>query len=74
MEDGVSYYSILNVPREASSSEIKRAYKNLAQTFHPDKHNTAALRENAASEFSLINEAYEVSNPRHDSKTTKTAF
>ena len=58
--DRVSYYAILNVPPGATDAEIKRAYRSLAQTFHPDKHPTAALRKDAADGFALINEAYEV--------------
>jgi hypothetical protein len=32
-----SYYAILNVPRDATPEEIKRAYRRLAAVFHPDK-------------------------------------
>jgi curved DNA-binding protein CbpA len=50
------YYQILRVPRSASASEIKKAYRALAVKFHPDKNpagNTVVL-------FQEINEAYEV--------------
>lgn len=50
-------YAVLNVRREATEGEIKRAYKNLAQTFHPDKHGTTQ-----GDGFAQISEAYEV-NP-----------
>ena len=60
MDDAVSYYAILNVPREATEGEIRRAYRSLAQTFHPDKHATAALRDKATDGFAQISEAYEV--------------
>lgn len=33
------------VPRTASDEDIKRAYRHLAQTYHPDKHRTAGMRE-----------------------------
>eukprot|EP00210_Caulerpa_lentillifera_P005006 g4780.t1 len=58
--DSSSYYAVLNVPREATEAEIRRAYKTLAQTFHPDKHSSESLREKAAHGFAQINEAYEV--------------
>jgi len=35
-----------SVARDASDEEIKRKYRALAQTLHPDKqHGSAALRE-----------------------------
>jgi len=33
------------VGREASDDDIKKAYRLQAQTLHPDKHSSAALRE-----------------------------
>ena len=63
-DDADSYYAILNVPREATEGEIRRAYRNLAQTFHPDKHTTAVLRDKATDGFAQISEAYEVWHKR----------
>ncbi len=56
-----SYYEILGVPRNASDAEIKRAFRKLAQQWHPD-----VSQEDAASErFKEINEAYQVlSDPK----------
>lgn len=59
-ESDPSYYAILNVSREASADEIKRAYKSLAQVFHPDKHLDDDLRDKAQEAFSKLQEAYEV--------------
>jgi hypothetical protein len=50
------YYSILGVHRNASEAEIKRAYRRLAVTWHPDKNKTAGAQE----VFVKINEAYDV--------------
>ena len=50
------YYKILDVSRNATGNEIKRAYRKLARKHHPD------LNKAAGSEgtFKEINEAYEV--------------
>jgi hypothetical protein len=50
------YYEILNVGRDASAHEIKRAYRLLAIRYHPDKNSDPA----AEQLFKEINEAYEV--------------
>ena len=55
-----SYYAVLNVAPEASEEEIKRAYRSLASTYHPDKTQDPALREDAARIFTKVQEAYEV--------------
>ena len=51
------YYKILGVERNASQPEIKRAYRQLALQYHPDKNPDD---ESAESRFKEINEAYEV--------------
>lgn len=33
-----SHYDTLRVQRGASAEHVRRAYRRLAQTFHPDKH------------------------------------
>jgi molecular chaperone DnaJ len=51
-----SYYEILGIERNASDAEIKRAFRKLAQQWHPDVSPEAA----AAERFKEINEAYQV--------------
>ena len=52
------YYQILNVSRDASAEDIKRAFRRLALQHHPD-HNPENIKE-AEAKFKEINEAYEV--------------
>lgn len=57
MQNFRNYYDILDVPRDASSEEIKKAYRRLARKYHPDLN----PGDNAAEErFKDIGEAYEV--------------
>ncbi len=51
------YYKILGVDRSASSKEIKKAYRKLAQKYHPDRNQGDKRAEN---HFKSVNEAYEV--------------
>jgi curved DNA-binding protein len=51
------YYKILGVKKNASSTEIKKAYRKLAMKYHPDK---AKGDKSAEEKFKGINEANEV--------------
>lgn len=49
------YYDILGVAKNASTDDIKKAYRKLAHQFHPDKQNGGD-----ESKFKEVNEAYQV--------------
>ena len=51
------YYAVLGVPRNAGDGDLKKAYRNLARTYHPDK-NPGDKR--AEERFKEISEAYTV--------------
>lgn len=51
---------MLNVTPDATASEIRVAYRALAQRHHPDKHPEGARRRAAAEHMSQINAAWAV--------------
>lgn len=51
------YYEILGVPRNADESEIKKAYRQLALQYHPDRN---PGNKEAEEKFKEASEAYEV--------------
>jgi molecular chaperone DnaJ len=50
------FYVLLGVSREASETEIKKAYRKLAMEYHPDRNPS----HDAEARFKEITEAYEV--------------
>ena len=57
MASSPDYYDVLGVGREASEDEIKKAYRELAFKYHPDKNKGD---EAAEEKFKEATEAYEV--------------
>lgn len=54
-------YEVLGVPKTASAAELKKAYRQLALKYHPDRNKAA----DAAEKFKEISESYEIlSNPQ----------
>ena len=53
-------YQVLNISRNASPEEIKKAYRQLANKYHPDKllHLGEEFRKLAEQRFKEIEEAY----------------
>lgn len=50
------YYEILGIQKSANKQDIKKAYRQLAKKYHPDKNKEAG----AAEKFNEMQEAYDV--------------
>ncbi len=57
MPDKRDYYGTLEVSRDASTEDVKKAYRRLAMKHHPDKN---PGDKNAEERFKEVSEAYEV--------------
>lgn len=59
--DNDQHYKILNVTREASPEDIKKAYRLLSKKYHPDRvsHLGEEFANMASDKFQKINNAYE---------------
>ncbi len=51
------FYDVLGVERSAADDEIKKAYRKLAMTYHPDRNGGS---KDAEEKFKAITEAYDV--------------
>lgn len=51
------WYKVLGVPRQATEETIKKAYRRLAKTYHPDAHPGSQEHER---KFREISEAYSI--------------
>ncbi|MBN3944480.1 DnaJ domain-containing protein [Nostoc sp. NMS9] len=54
-------YQVLGISSDASVDEIKQAYKDLVQVWHPDRYaHNPRLQRKAEAELKAINSAYEI--------------
>lgn len=53
-------YALLHLSPKASDEEIRKAYRQWAQVYHPDKYQAPQMKEIATENFQRICEAYEI--------------
>ncbi|KAH7514170.1 hypothetical protein FEM48_Zijuj11G0060200 [Ziziphus jujuba var. spinosa] len=53
-------YALLHISPEASDEEIRKAYRQWAQVYHPDKYQALHMKDIATENFQRICEAYEI--------------
>ena len=59
-EDGRELYALLHLSPESSDEEIRRAYRQFAQIYHPDKYQDPQMKDVATENFQRIRDAYEI--------------
>ena len=52
-------YKVLNVSRNATEDEIKKAYREQAKKYHPDRYQNSPLADVASEKMKEINQAYD---------------
>ena len=52
-------YQVLGVPRNASDSEIKKAYRTLSRKYHPDANINNPHKDEAEEKFKELQQAYQ---------------
>lgn len=65
VRDGADHYALLEVERRAPADRIKTSYRELAKTYHPDRHAQLAafdekIKEHLSAIFDALTKAYGV--------------
>lgn len=58
-------YALLHISPQASDEEIRKAYRQWAQVYHPDKYQSPQMKDIATENFQRICEAYEILTDEH---------
>jgi DnaJ-class molecular chaperone len=67
----MDYFEQLGVSRVSTTTEIKKAYRKLANKYHPDRNDSSEAKE----KFQLIQQAYDViSDPKKRSLYLKSNY
>jgi curved DNA-binding protein CbpA len=67
----MDHFELLAVTRTSTTTEIKKAYRRLANQYHPDRNDALEAKE----KFQLIQQAYDViSDPKQRSLYIKSHY
>lgn len=67
----MDYFDVLGVSRKASTMEIKKAYRKLANLYHPDRNDSNEAKDT----FQNIQKAYEIiSDPQKRKEYIKSSY
>ena len=61
------YFSILNISRDSTLNDIKKAYRLMSIKHHPDKNGNDKNGNASSEQFNKINEAYSILMSNYDS-------
>eukprot|EP00751_Fragilariopsis_kerguelensis_P019772 CAMPEP_0170896104 /NCGR_PEP_ID=MMETSP0734-20130129/44573_1 /TAXON_ID=186038 /ORGANISM="Fragilariopsis kerguelensis, Strain L26-C5" /LENGTH=544 /DNA_ID=CAMNT_0011288237 /DNA_START=71 /DNA_END=1701 /DNA_ORIENTATION=+ len=69
--DYTNFYDLLDIERDATNDEIKKAYKRKSLQMHPDKlaQHGKVITEEDQSKFTRMKEAYEILSDQHKRDT-----
>lgn len=59
-------FEVLGVPENSNFDEVKKAYRNLAKIYHPDKVMNGVNKTMAKKQFQAISDAYQLLKQRMD--------
>lgn len=68
-------YEVLGIDRNASKDDIKKAYRELAKKYHPDRYSDNPLNDLAEEKFREVKEAYDtLMNGANDSFGSSSSY
>lgn len=68
------YYDVLGVQPDSSEEDIKRAYRRLSRTFHPDRRLDESEKRSAVERWLRISQAHDVLIDERKVSSVRTAL